>query len=162
MTTENLLIDSALRTWKVNVDRATRFFTALTEEQLLHEVAPGRNRLVYVWGHLAAANDALFPLLGLGKRLHPELDALFLSNPDRSAQETLSGAELSRIWTEIHESLWDAFSKLSPAQWVEKHTSVSQEDFLREPHRNRFTILLTRTGHVASHLGQAILAAPQP
>ena len=53
-----------------------------------------------------------------------------------------------------------AFSKLE-SEWLQKHTSVSEEDFLREPHRNRFTILLGRTGHVAYHLGQAILAKPR-
>lgn len=29
---------------------------------------------------------------------------------------------------------------------------------LGEPHRNRFTVLLSRTAHLAYHLGQAALA----
>jgi hypothetical protein len=158
MTTEALLIDSALRVWKTNVERAGKLFGALSEEQLLQEIAPGKNRLIYLWGHLAAVDDALLPLLGLGERLHPELDPIFLSNPDRSVQVTPSGEALKHIWDEIHETLWTAFSKLSAAEWVQRHTSVSEEDFVLEPHRNRFTILLSRTGHLAYHLGQAKLA----
>ena len=161
MTTETSLTDSALRAWKFNIDRAGKFFGALSEEQLLQEVAPGKNRLIYLWGHLTAVNDALFPLLGLGERLHPELASMFISNPDRSPQKTLSGKELKRIWEEINESLWTGFSMLSASEWLHKHSAVSDEDFVREPHRNRFTILLGRTGHLAYHFGQAILAEPR-
>ncbi len=137
-----------------------RLFTRLSEEQLLQEIAPGKNRLIYLWGHLTAVNDALIPLLGFGERLHPELDAMFVSNPDRFLTQTLSGKELRQIWDEINESLWTAFSTLSASEWLQKHASVSEEDFAREPHRNRFAVLLSRTEHIAYHLGQAALAEP--
>jgi len=104
-----------------------------------------------------AVNDALLPLLGVGEKLHPELDPMFLSNPDRSQQKILSGEELKRVWDEINGSLWSAFSKWTPSEWLQKHTSVSDADFVKEPHRNRFTILLGRTSHLAYHLGQANL-----
>ena len=84
-----------------------------------------------------------------------------MSNPDRALLNTLSGKELKRIWDGTNEALWAAFAKLSPSEWLQKHTAVSEEDFLREPHRNRFTILLGRTGHLAYHLGQAILGKPK-
>jgi hypothetical protein len=50
------------------------------------------------------------------------------------------------------------WSKLSVAEWLQKHAAVSEDDFLREPHRNRFTILLGRTAHIAYHFGQAKLS----
>jgi hypothetical protein len=158
MTAQTSFTDSALRSWKSNIDRAGAFFGALSEEQLQQEIAPGKNRLIYLWGHLAAVNDGLLALLGFGERLHPELDAMFVSNPDRSVQLTVSGKELKHIWDEINETLWAAFFKLSPSEWLQKHTAVSEEDFIQEPHRNRFTVLLGRTGHLAYHFGQAILA----
>ena len=68
MTTEKSLIDSALRGWKFNVDRAEELFGGLSPEELEREVAPGKNRLIYLWGHLAAVNDALLP-----PAVHPEL-----------------------------------------------------------------------------------------
>ncbi|MBC7554999.1 MAG: hypothetical protein H7257_13600 [Taibaiella sp.] len=41
--------------------------------------------------------------------------------------------------------------------WFLKHNSVSAEDFVNEPHRNKLNILLTRTTHLSYHLGQFIL-----
>jgi hypothetical protein len=158
MTLETSLIDSALRNWRSNVDSAGKLFGNLSEEQLLREVAPGKNRLIYLWGHLTAVNDALIPLLGFGSRIHPELDLMFVSNPDRTVIPILSGRELKILWQETSQILWTGFSKLSAADWLQKHGAVSEEDFLREPHRNRFTVLLGRTAHIAYHLGQAKLS----
>jgi len=161
MATERSLIDSALRGWKSNVERADKLFGALPPGELEQEVAPGRNRLIYLWGHLAAVNDALLPLLGIGERLHPEFDAMFISSPDKSVQLTVSAQSLKTAWQEINHKLWDGFSKFSASDWAQRHTAVSEEDFEREPHRNRFTVLLGRTAHLAYHLGQATLARPK-
>ena len=161
MTTEMSFVDSALRGWKLNVERADKLFGALSPELLEQEVAPGKNRLIYLWGHLAAVNDGLLPLLGIGERLHPEFDEMFLSNPDKSIQLTVSGQSLKAAWQEINQKLWDSFLKFSASDWAQRHTAVSEEDFKREPHRNRFTVLLGRSAHLAYHLGQATLALPK-
>lgn len=161
MSIEKSFVDSAVRGWKSNLDRADELFGALSPGQLEQEVAPGKNRLIYLWGHLAAVNDGLLPLLGIGARLHPEFDAMFLSNPDKSIQLSVSGQLLKAAWHEINQKLWEGFSKFSAADWVQRHTAVSEEDFKREPHRNRFTVLLGRTAHLAYHLGQATLARPK-
>ena len=158
MTTESSLVDSALRSWKSNVDRIGEFFGALSEEQLLREIGPGKNRLIYLWGHLTAISDATLPVLEFGQRHHPELDLMFVKNPDRSVPTILSGEDLELIWNEINETLWTEMGKLSGSEWLQKHASVSEEDFVREPHRNRFAILLGRTAHLAYHFGQAKLA----
>src|SRR3954447_20997440 len=113
MTTETSLVDSALRTWNQNIERIDKFFSGLSEEQLLQEVAPGKNRLIYLWGHLTAVNDALIPLLGFGSRVRPELDLMFVSNPDRTVSTILSGGDLKIIWQETSQILWTGFSKLS-------------------------------------------------
>ena len=157
MPLETSLIDSALSNWRSNVDRAGKLFGNLSQEQLLQEVALGKNRLIYLWGHLTAFNDALIPLLGFGSRIRPELDLMFVSNPDRTVPTILLGEDLKIIWQETGEILWTGFSRLSIADWLQKHAAVTEEDFLREPHRNRFTLLLGRTAHIAYHLGQAKL-----
>jgi hypothetical protein len=161
MNAETTLIDSGLRAWKFNADRIATFFEALSEDQLQQEIAPGRNRLIYLWGHLAAANDGLFPLLGLGPKLHPELDAMFFAVPDRTVTSLLSRSELKDVSGEINDTLWSAFKAWSTAEWLQKHTAVSDEEFLREPHRNRYTVMLSRNTHMAFHYGQAILAKPR-
>lgn len=161
MTNEAMFVNLGLRNWNRYVDRVDKFFSGQSEEALQRELAPGKNRLIYIWGHLAAVHDALLPLLGFGPRLHPELDAMFVKNPDRSVEPILSGAEVRRCWAEINESLSTHFRALTPAQWLERHTSVSEADFAREPHRNRFNVLLDRIGHMAEHFGQAILVEPR-
>ena len=161
MNIDAQLIDSALRGWKLNIDRIDDFFRPLSQEQLEKQIAPGRNRLIYLWGHMTAINDALFPLLGLGPKLYPELDHMFLSSPDRTVPTIYSGKDLKEISNRVNDSLWTAYLEWSPSEWVEKHTAVSAEDFAKEPHRNRYTILLTRTMHMALHFGQAVLAKPK-
>ena len=158
MTTEMSLVDSALRSWKKNQDRLGKFFSALPEQHLLQEIAPGKNRLIYLWGHLTAINDAMLPLLGFRQRLHPELDLMFVSNPDRSVPAILTGEDLKAIWNQIEEILWTELCQLSASEWLQKHDSVSADDFAREPYRNRFSILLDRTAHLAYHFGQVKLA----
>ena len=161
MNAEQKLVDAGLRAWKSNVDRIDAFFEGLSDAQLQQEIAPGRNRLIYLWGHLAAANDGLFPLLRLGPKLHPELDALFLANPDRTGPTLPSGAEVKKAFREIHDALWTAFGKLSASDWLEQNSAVSDAEFVNEPHRNRYAGLLSRTAHMAFHYGQIILAKPR-
>ncbi len=43
------------------------------------------------------------------------------------------------------------------AEWLQRHAAVSGEDFAKDPLRNRFSILLSRTNHLSYHLGQAVL-----
>ena len=157
MTNEERMIEGALRTWKLNETRLDRFFHPLSEEQLQYQVAPDRNRLIYLWGHLSATHDALFPLLGLGPRLFPELEGMFLSCPDRSNSGIYSGKELKQIAGQVHHSLWVAFNELKPGEWLEKHTSVTAAEFATDPSRNRYSVVLNRTAHMAFHLGQAAL-----
>ncbi|MEO5817905.1 MAG: DinB family protein [Gemmatimonadaceae bacterium] len=161
MTAEQRLVDASLRAWKINSDRIAKFFDGLTDEQLQTEVAPGRNRLLYVWGHLTAVADGMLPLLGIGPRLHPDLEKTFIASPDRSVSTLPSAAELKQASAEIEDALWSAFNRWSAADWVAKHSAVSEDDFVREPHRNRFSVLLSRTTHMAFHHGQIVLTKPR-
>lgn len=158
MTPEQSVVASAVHAWKLNVERADKLFSGLSEQQLLEEVAPGKNRLVYLWGHLVAVHDAMLPLLGLGQRLHPELDGAFLTGADKAVAELPSAAELKHHWDEVNSSLLAGFSSFTAGEWAQKHTVVSDADFAANPLRNRLAILLSRTSHVAYHLGQAVLA----
>jgi hypothetical protein len=158
MTPEQSLVRSAVHAWKLQIERADKLFAGLSEGQLLNEVAPGKNRLVYLWGHLVAVHDGMLPLLGLGQRLHPELDAAFLTGADKAVVELPSAAELKRLWDEVNSSLLAGFSHFTASDWAQRHTAVSEEDFAANPLRNRLAILLSRTSHVAYHLGQGALA----
>jgi hypothetical protein len=154
---EQALVTAALSSWKGNIDRADRLFSPLNEEQLQKEVAPGKNRLIYLWGHLTAVHDRMLPLLGLGERLHPELDPTFITSPDRTIAKLPPAEEIKKSWNEVNSKLFAGFASFSPAQWLEKHSSVSEEEFAKDPSRNRFAILLSRTAHIAFHVGQTAL-----
>jgi hypothetical protein len=158
MSNEQLFVTGALNVWKANIDRADKLFFALTADQLQKEIAPGKNRLIYLWGHLTAVHDRMLPLLGFGPRLHADLDEIFLTKPDKAVQKIPSGEEIKKSWNEVNGKLRDGFAKLSPADWLQRHADVSAEDFAKEPLRNRFAILLSRTNHLSYHLGQAVSA----
>lgn len=158
MTSEERFVELALRSWRSNMDRASQFFSSLTPAELELEVAPARNLLIYIWGHLTAINDAIFPLFGLGPRRNPELDKIFVTEPDRAVNPIPVSLNLKETWTQTDADLWQEFQRLSPSEWLQRHQGVSPEDFIREPHRNRFASLLGRTAHLAYHLGQAMLA----
>ncbi len=150
-------MQAALAAWKINIDRAERVFLPLTDEQLQKEVAPGKNRLIYLWGHLIAVHDRMLPLLELGPRLYPELDSAFLTNPDRTVADLPSGEALKQYWNDVNGKLLSGMERFSAADWLKKHGSVSEEDFAKDPQRNRLAVFLSRTSHVAFHLGQTAL-----
>ena len=157
MTSEQLFVDAALRAWKFNVDRVEKSFSTLTDAQLETRVAPDRNRLLYLLGHLAAVHDRMLPLLGIGERRHPELDAVFIEEADNGNASPIAASALKEILVNTDTALWTAFSQWTPAEWLSKHTSVSDEDFAKEPHRNRISVLLSRNSHLAFHHGQIVL-----
>lgn len=158
MTTEQSLVASAIHSWKLHLERADKLFSGLSDQQLLAEVAPGKNRLVYLWGHLIAVHDAVLPLLGIGPRLHPELEATFITAADKAVSELPSAAELKRFWDEVNGALLAGFESFTPSDWAQRHTAVSEEDFAVNPLRNRLSVLLSRIGHMAQHYGQSVLA----
>jgi hypothetical protein len=157
MTNEEMFLAVALHGWRGNIERADKMFSGLSEEELLKEVAPGKNRLIYLWGHLTATHDAMLPLLGFGRRRHPEFDVAFISNPDKTQAGVPSAELVRKSWIEVNARLFEGFASLSAADWLKKHAAVSEEDFLKEPLRNRLAILLSRTNHLAYHLGQTAL-----
>ena len=156
MPTQELFIKIALDAWNVYVDRATILFESFTDEQLKQEVAPNRNSGVYLLGHLIAVHDGMLPLLNFGVRLYPSLEGIFIKNPDKSALEKPATPVLRQYWKEVHATLAEQVNKLTPDEWFQKHTSISADDFAKEPHRNRLNVLVTRTNHLASHYGQLI------
>lgn len=154
---ESAYIAAALKGWSTQIERADKLFGGLSPEEVLREIAPGRNRLLYIWGHLTAVHDAMLPLLGFGSRLHPEFDAAFVTSPDRSQSIVRSHEQVRQAWRDVNRELWNGFEKMSPPDWLSRHSSVSEQDFAKDPSRNRLTVLLGRTNHLAYHLGQAVL-----
>jgi hypothetical protein len=154
------IVKQVIDTWTNRNKVFTDFFNKYKDEAYLNEIAPGRNRAIYLLGHLIASNDGMIPLFGLGERLFPELE-MFSGNPDRSFEINVSVEELKTKWAALNTSLTTHFAKMSVADWMGKHTAVSSEDFVKEPHRNKLNVLLSRTNHQSYHLGQLnLLSVP--
>jgi len=157
MGNEGSCVAIGLKAWQTQIDRADKLFGTLSSVEVLGEIAPGRNRLLYLWGHLTAIHDAMLPLLGLRERLHPEFDVAFVSNPDKSQAAIPSHEQVRRAWNAVNAELWKGFETMSWSGWLQRHSAVSEEDFAKDASRNRFSVLLSRTNHLSYHLGQAVL-----
>lgn len=149
-----VMVKMVLDAWNGQVREANKLFDSLTDEQLMKEVAPGRNRGVYLLAHLAAVNDKMLPLLGFGTVKYPKMYDDFVTKPDKAVADIPSVAELRKCWTNSCEELSKHFKNETAESWFGKHTSVSAEDFAKEPHRNKLNVVLGRAGHLQSHLGQ--------
>jgi DinB superfamily len=154
MSKETLAIKMIIAEWQKQNAKVDKILEALSEDQLAAETATGRNSGIYLVGHLAAVNDGMLPLLGFGEKLHPELSNVFLTNPDKSNLPKPVLATLKSYWKEINAKLEQHITQLQPEEWFSRHTAVSEEDFAKEPHRNKLNIIINRTNHQSYHLGQ--------
>jgi hypothetical protein len=155
---DELVVTTVVASWKQIVHRLNERFLPLDDQQLEKQVAPNRNRLFYLLGHLTAVHDRMLPLLGIGERLHPELDEAYITNPDRTISDPLSASDLKRAWSEVNAAITSGVEKFSGDDWLKKHTAVSDEDFSNNPTRNRLAVFLSRTNHASFHTGQIALA----
>jgi len=161
LSDNKLMISMLLKAWTAHVSKVNELLESLSDETLAKPVAPGKNTGTYLVGHLAAVHDALFPLLNFGERLYPQLEKPFVKSPDNSGHEFPPVAELKRCLNDINHVLSEKFSQLEPEEWLSRHTAVSEEDFAKEPHRNKLNVLISRTNHLSYHWGQLVLLKPK-
>jgi hypothetical protein len=155
-TSTKLTIKSALEAWNSYATRVDKLFDELSDEQMQKEVAPGKNAGTYLLGHLAAVHDGMLPLLDFGEKLQPAMFDIFIKNPDKSGLEKPSIKELRNFWKQVNNKLSEHIKRLTPEEWMQKHTSIGEEDFKKEPHRNKLNVLMNRTNHLAYHYGQLV------
>lgn len=154
LTEKELFVKMVIDAWETQNSRVDKLLAELSDEDFEKATAPDKNSGVYLLGHLTAVNDGLFEILGFGEKSQPQLEDVFLTNPEKSALEKPSAAQLRRHWSEINGKLREHFQKTTADEWFAGHNSVSDEDFAKEPHRNKLNVLLSRTIHQSYHLGQ--------
>jgi uncharacterized damage-inducible protein DinB len=156
-----IFVKMALDGWYSQVKATNSIFDKLSDEQLLQEVAPSRNRGVYLLGHLAAVHDLMLPLLRFEEAIYPELHPIFVQSPDRAVAHLPPTEQLRAQWAAVNEKLAAHFENLTSDEWFTRHANITQEDFEKEPHRNRLNVLLVRTNHLSNHRGQLALLVPK-
>lgn len=151
----NLIIRQVINFWEANNKGITAFFNKHEDDVYLGEVAPGRNRGIYLLAHLIATNDALLPLFNLGEKLFPELAPL-ASEAESAVPFELSISDLKSKWETLNNTLADHFKSMTAEQWLSRLNSVSDEDFALDPTRNKLNVLMNRSSHENYHRGQLI------
>ena len=157
MNTNQTMVKMILDRWYSLLKICDTTVASVTDGQLQKEIAPGRNRGIYLLGHLIAVHDDMMPLLGFGDKLYPELYEPFLKSPDKTVTNIPSANELRTFWSKQNEILTQKIDGLQPDEWFERHNAVSAEDFAKEPHRNKLNIIITRASHLSYHTGQLVL-----
>ena len=157
MTNTEISVRMIMDRWNASLKSFDNNLQAVSDEDLQREIAPGKNRGIYLLGHLIAVNDDMLVFLDMGERQYPELQEPFLKQADKTVEHIPAAGELRSMWTKQCELLKQKFEAVSTEQWFEKHTAVSAEDFSKEPHRNKLNIIITRTSHLQYHIGQFIL-----
>ena len=154
MTQTEIAVKMVLDRWNASIKNVDTLLGLLNDEKLLKEIAPGKNRGIYILGHLIAVHDDMIILLNMGEKVYPELNEPFIKLADKATDKIPALAELRAYWTNQCNIMNEQFSAMKPTDWFEKHTAVTAEDFEKEPTRNKLNIIITRTSHLQYHLGQ--------
>jgi hypothetical protein len=153
MSADITIINQLLSQWNKDVAAMTHLFETLGAANAFTEVAPGRNSVIYLLGHMVAVHDRLIEALDAGERRHTALDEPFLKEADtKTGYPDYDG--LLSDWKEVNVRVSEIFAQQSVTDWLSRHHYVSEPDFAKEPHRNRLAILVSRLTHMSTHLGQ--------
>ena len=157
MTTTDTIVKMIFDRWNGALKNWDETLGSISDEALQKEIAPGKNRGIYLLGHMVAVHDDMIRLLDMGEKQYPELLEPFIKSPDKAVAEIPSASELRGLWAKQCADLKQKFDALQPGNWFDKHTAVTAEEFAKEPHRNKLNIILTRTTHLTYHTGQLVL-----
>jgi hypothetical protein len=156
METHQFMIDQLLDQWENKIRETTDLFEAIGEGMAMEPVAPGKNRVIYLLGHLIVVHDLLFEALELGSRSFSNYDQLFLT-PQHVSNIYPPYELLLQQWTSLNSKLTARLRQLSINEWHSKHHYISEADFVVQPKRNKFNIFISRNSHLFHHAGQLAL-----
>jgi hypothetical protein len=151
---KELLIQQVISAWLLQNRKMNGLLNKLSDGDLFQPVAPGRNRGIYLLGHLVAHTDMLLPLLDFGDRFYPELDHFYGCCLDQDSEEFPDHGKLRACWHHLNERLTVYILKITPAEWLRPPAGVTVETFRVNPSNNRLALIMSRTAHLSYHMGQ--------
>jgi len=161
MDQQQVFVKMAVDGWNQQIKFTNDTLDKISDEELLNEISPGKNRGIYLLGHLVAVHDQLLALLRFEDPSYPELRPVFIEAPDKAITDLPPVSQLRAQWHAVNDKISAHIDSLLAADWFTRHASVSEEDFEKEPHRNRLNVLMSRTSHLANHRGQIVLLVPK-
>lgn len=147
-------LDICLLQWDTYNRRMEKAIQSIPDEKYFQSIVPGGNSPSWLMGHLADTDDALLELFGIRQRMFPELAKIYHHERGTNQAGHLTKPELLTKWKAIVAELDRTFKSMSESDWLGRHMVVTEEDFKKEPHRNKLNVMLSRVTHKASHLGQ--------
>jgi uncharacterized damage-inducible protein DinB len=150
-------LDICLLQWDIFNRSMRKVLDTISDENFHKPIVNNGNSPSWLLGHLADTDDALLELFGIRKRMFPNLAKIYHHERGTNQSGHLTKEELSNQWNDIVGELDMAIKSYRENEWLSRHMAVSEEDFKREPHRNKLNVMLSRVIHKASHLGQIAL-----
>lgn len=97
MPTTDLFLKMILDRWDASLKNFDSLLNTLDDATMQKEVAPGKNRGIYVLGHMVAVHDDMLVLLAMGERKYPALQEPFLKSPDKAVADIPAVADLKKM-----------------------------------------------------------------
>ncbi|HQF28011.1 MAG TPA: DinB family protein, partial [Bacteroidia bacterium] len=78
MNQTEISVKIILDRWDASIKNLTSLLENLSDAALMKEIVPGKNRGIYLIGHLIAVHDDMLRLLDMGEKQYPELYEPFI------------------------------------------------------------------------------------
>src|SRR4051812_45025006 len=98
MTTTDTFLKMTFDRWGGSIKNCDALLDSLSDDTLQKEIAPGKNRGIYLLGHLIAVHDDMLVLLDMGDRMYPQLQQPFIKSPDKATEQIPSASALREFW----------------------------------------------------------------
>lgn len=143
-----ITVKMILSQWQLATQRLSATIEELTNQQLETQVAKDRNTGVWIITHLIIVNENILKVTGFGETKQETLVEQLANGI------VLNASELRAVWKETTERISTIIANVPAERWLQKHTSVSEEDFAKDTTRNNLMIVLSRLMHMMYHAGQ--------
>jgi chromosome condensin MukBEF complex kleisin-like MukF subunit len=100
MAKDQIIVKMLMDRWNASIKNCDDLLNSISDEYMLREISPGKNRGIYLLGHLIAVHDSILVLLDMGEKKYPELSKAFLEEADKVVAEIPSAKELRLKWNE--------------------------------------------------------------
>ncbi len=138
---------------------AEHVLRSLSDDDLRHNISPGRNHGIWILGHVVWSQDHLAQYLGQGGFSYPDLVPLFASGTElRGLEHYPSAAELRALWPLICAKNAAIIADLSDDQLDDYHAMI-EGDPEQDYFKTKENCIINWTLHELYHFGQLAMLA---
>ncbi len=134
------------------------YINSLTDEEFEMELSPGKNRGVWILGHMITSDDEFSVFMGKGDLLFPYYPELFGQGSKlQPLQSYPEVSELRQQWNDVIEKNKNIYENLKDEELEQPHNNIveGKEDFFKTKAR----VIMAWHLHQMYHAGQLGLLA---